>query len=95
MVDNYLSAHASRLAFDVDLVQRYAPAREALLDVGSVPLLLTEALKRVSYDAQEVDIAPERFESFFARLNVSVAKCDIETEKLPLSDRSFGWVIII
>ncbi len=91
--DNYLSAHARRLAFDVDLVQHYAHAGETLLDVGSVPPLLTGALKRLSYDVQGVDIAPERFESSFARLNVSVAKCNIETEKLPFPDRSFGLVI--
>ena len=61
--------------------------------MGSVPPLLTGALKRLSYDVQGVDIAPERFESSFARLNVPVAKCNIETEKLPFPDRSFGLVI--
>lgn len=91
--DGYISGHAGRLAFDLDLVRRYARAEDRVLDVGSVPPVLSGALKQLGYDVQGVDIAPERFESSFARLNVPVAKCDIEVDKLPFPDGSFSVVI--
>lgn len=91
--DEFVSGHAGRLAFDLDLVRRYAHAEDRLLDVGSVPPILTGALKQLGYDVHGVDIAPERFEGSFARLNVLVAKCDIEIEKLPFPDGWFNVVI--
>lgn len=89
---NYVLGHTERLALDLDLVRKYAQSGDALLDIGSVPPLLLGALKQLEYRVQGVDIAPERFESSFTKHGIPVAKCNIETERLPFPDHAFDLV---
>lgn len=91
--DNYLRNHRLRVAFDIDLVSRYAPKGAKVLDVGCVPPLLTGALRRMGYDVCGVDISPERFQAALLLLDLVVQKCNIELEKLPFSDSSFDVIL--
>ncbi|WP_169703331.1 class I SAM-dependent methyltransferase [Candidatus Kuenenia stuttgartensis] len=91
---DYASAHCHRIAFDLDLVKKHVPVKDAkVLELGSVPLLLTGALRELGYDIQGIDIAPERFQSVISRVNVNVRKCDIEVERLPFPDSSFDAIL--
>ena len=90
---NYLRDHRVRLGFDIDLVSRYAPKGAKVLEFGSVPPLLTGALRKAGYDICGVDIAPERFQAALALLGVAVLKCNVELERLPFPDSSFDLIL--
>ncbi len=89
----YLSDHRSRLAFDLELIQSHIPRDALILEYGSVPLLLTGALKKLGYDVQGLDIYPERFSSAIRTLGITVLKCDIEHERVPIDDDSVKAVL--
>ncbi len=89
----YVRNHRERFAFDLDIIERYAGKDETLLEVGSVPLVLTLALKELGYRVQGVDIDPGRFSSAIAAHHLVVHACNIETDRLPLVDGSCDVVI--
>lgn len=90
---SFADSHKTRLAFDLERVQADIPVESSVLEVGSIPLVLTGALQKVGYRVTGIDIAPERFGSAAARLGVDVKKCDVERERLPCETSSFDAVI--
>jgi SAM-dependent methyltransferase len=90
---NYLREHRLRLATDLDLTTRFAPAGARVLDVGAAPYAATGALAALGFDVCAVDIRPERFAGAIAELGLDVRRCDIETEPLPVSDASVDAVL--
>lgn len=89
----YASNQRTRLASDLDIVQKYINKEGITLEFGAVPLLLTAALKERGYNVQGLDIAPERFATSLEELGLSVLKCDIETQAIPLRSNSVDSVI--
>lgn len=89
----YAANHRSRLAHDLDIVRAVVPRSSRILECGSVPLILTTALKTLDYDVIGCDLAPERYQSAAAANGVRVVKCNIETEPLPFSDNEFDAVL--
>lgn len=90
----YAKNHARRWAVELDLLGRVDPAATArILDVGSMPPVLLAALKATGRNAAGVDIAPERFQETLDRLELSVGRCNVETEALPFPDGSFDIVL--
>ena len=90
---NYLANHRVRIAQDLDIINTEIPKSRSILEFGSVPLLLTAALKASGYQVTGCDIAPERYASSIDALGVAVVKCNIETQKLPFADESFDAVV--
>lgn len=90
---NYASTQAERLALDLDIVERYVPPGASIVEVGAVPLLLTLALVRRGHEVRAVDIDPSRFAGTIAEHGLDVARCEIETEPLPLADASTDALI--
>ena len=93
-LDNYLANHQQRIAFDFDITTKYMPPGSKILELGSVPPLLTASLSSSDYDVTGVDIAPERLQELFNTLNLNVLKCNIEQDTLPAEDASFDAVIM-
>lgn len=91
--DYFVSVHLHRIAFDIDLVRRDAPAGARVLDVGALPLMLTGGLARMGFDVAGLDIAPERMGAAIAALNLEVLKCNVETDHLPFSDQNFDVIV--
>lgn len=95
----YRAEHRRRLAMDLHLLERFAPAPGPggapleILELGAVPLLLTAALASTRHRVQGLDVAPERFASSIEALGLRVAKCDVETEPMPFDDASFDVVL--
>lgn len=89
----YAAGHKARLALDLEMLQANVPIESSVLECGSVPLILTGALKQTGYRVTGIDIAPERFESAVVGLGLDVRKCDIERERLPFETSSFDAVI--
>ncbi len=89
----YVRNHRERFAFDLDIIERYTGKDENLLEVGSVPLVVTLALKELGRRVQGVDIDPGRFSSAIAAHDLVVHACNIETDRLPLANGSCDLVI--
>lgn len=85
----YAATHVDRLTIDIDLLQQYVPLGQTILEIGSVPLLLTQAAASLGYDIHGVDVGPERFAEAISRLGLQVNKCDVEVESLPFPSHSF------
>jgi SAM-dependent methyltransferase len=91
--NDYLANHKIRIAQDLDLINREIPKSNRIAEFGSIPLVLTAALKSCGYLVTGCDIAPERYASTIEAMGLAVVKCNIETEKLPFADASFDAVI--
>jgi SAM-dependent methyltransferase len=89
----YVASHRLRIAHDLDIITREIPVTDDILEFGSIPLLLTAALKKHGYEVTGCDIAPERYSSTIKSAGLNVVKCNIETEKLPFADDSFDAAI--
>jgi SAM-dependent methyltransferase len=79
----YAQAHKTRIAFDYDLLKAYCAADSTIVEVASVPLLLTLPLKKMGYKVIGVDVHPERFQTTINKFELDVRRCDIEHEPLP------------
>lgn len=90
---NYSKNQGIRLAFDIDHVLHYIPRGSKVLEIGSVPLILTSAIRQLGYDIQGLDINPERFQSAILAQKLSIQQLNIETENLPFLENSFDAVI--
>jgi SAM-dependent methyltransferase len=89
----YLANHRVRLAHDLDIINREISKTDSILELGSVPLILTSALRRSGYKVIGCDIAPERYSTSIRSVGLDVIKCNIETENLPFSDGTFDALI--
>lgn len=90
---SYLSNHRLRIAHDLDIITDAIPKSKSVVEFGSIPLVLTAALKSCGYQVTGCDIAPERYASTVAAMGLNVVKCNIETQELPFADKSFDAVI--
>lgn len=90
---SYLKNHRRRLAFDLDLIDRYGEPGGKVLEVGSTPLALTVAMKDAGYSMVGVDLAPDRFAEAIASNGLEVRQCDIENEAIPSDDAHFDAVL--
>lgn len=86
--NRYAAQHAERLAFDLSIVERHAPKDAVVAEFGSVPPILTAALKAQGRSVIGLDIAPERFSGAIKALGLDVRTCNVETDALPLEDAS-------
>ncbi len=90
---SYARSQLARIASDLAIVLRHATKDDAILEYGSVPLFLTEALHRTGYRVVGIDARPERFATAIRTLGLDVRKCDVEREPAPFPDSSFDVVI--
>jgi SAM-dependent methyltransferase len=90
---DYFEGHKHRIAFDYDMVKKYACKDSIIVEVGATPYLLTIPLMQEYKKVISIDIAPERFNKTIQKFQLEVRKCDIEREPLPLED-NFSDVII-
>ncbi len=89
----YARVHRRRLAFDVDIIERFLPSGSSVLDVGANPLLFTAAVAKRGYRVTGLDLAPERSASSAAKLGLNILKCNIEHELFPVGDGEFQAVV--
>lgn len=81
-------SHSISISFEANV-----PHNCSILELGSIPLLLTTALSALDYEVTGCDIAPERYASTIKSTGIHVVKCDIETEELPFPDNSFDAIV--
>jgi len=89
----YGGNHATRLAYDLDILRDFAPPGSKVLEIGSIPLIFTLAASRSGYAVTGCDLAPERYSSAIASLGLNISKCNAEVEPLPFADGSFDVVV--
>jgi 2-polyprenyl-3-methyl-5-hydroxy-6-metoxy-1,4-benzoquinol methylase len=93
-VHRYVRNHRKRLAFDLDAVKLFVPLHAKILEIGSIPPILTGALKTTGYAVTGIDIGPERFVTSIESMGLSVLKCDVERESFPVPSDSFDCVLL-
>lgn len=91
--NSYMMSHKLRIALDLDIVKEHTQPKSRLLEIGSIPLLLTSALQKCGYKVTGCDLAPERYASSIEKIGIDVVKCDIETAILPFPDNTFDAVV--
>ena len=92
---NFLRTHRWRLTEDLQLFCNIFPPACRVLEIGSSPFVMTAALKASGFKVIGVDLLPEYFRETVERLNLSIVKCNIETETLPFDDHSFSCIVMM
>ena len=90
----YVQIHRERFAFDADYALEYIPKEHKIMEVGSSPPILTGVLQKLGYSVVGLDLAPEFFQGAIEHLNLTVKKCNVETEKLPFPDNFFDAILL-
>src|SRR5215831_9920308 len=73
----YLANFRDRFAFDLDYAIEFFRPGSPILEVGSVPPVLTGALQEAGFAVIGLDIAPERFSGSLKSLGLKVDKVNI------------------
>ena len=89
----YRRQHRVRLAADLHLIDEYVGAGARILEHGAIPLLMTAALAALGFDVSALDLGPERFAGAIGKLDLDVARCDVETESVPFPRGTFDVVL--
>jgi SAM-dependent methyltransferase len=91
--EDYLVNHRTRVAHDLDIINHEIPKSKSIVEFGSIPLVLTAALKSCGYQVTGCDIRPDRYASTIEAMGLNVVECNIETQQLPFADESFDAVV--
>lgn len=91
---NYFGDNKIRYVSDLELIQKYYQ-KGKVLEVGSLPCHLTYCIDKLGCPLTSVDIDPDRAKLFIKKHNLTVIKCNIETEPIPFEDNSFSLVIFM
>lgn len=91
--DYFVGAHATRIAHDLGMIRNEADITSRVLDIGTLPLLLSGSLSRLGYSIAGVDIAPDRMSEAITALSLDVRKSNVEMDSLPFPDASFDVVV--
>jgi len=89
----YADNHRRRLAEDLHLIRTSASKGSAILEFGSSPFFLTDALNRAGYRLVGLDIDPARFSETIARCALDVRSLNFETQPVPFDDESIDVVL--
>jgi 2-polyprenyl-3-methyl-5-hydroxy-6-metoxy-1,4-benzoquinol methylase len=92
-VADYHRKHRLRLAEDLRLVLRFAQPGATVIEFGSIPPILTLALKHAGFEVHGLDIAPERFATMIERVGLRIVKSDVEVERVPFEDGAADVVL--
>ncbi|MFI5304600.1 MAG: class I SAM-dependent methyltransferase [Nitrospiria bacterium] len=85
--------HCERIAFDLELVNKYATKKDKILEFGSFPLLLTIALKKCGNNIIGLDIDPCRLTAVIKKHSLEVIQCNFEIDNVPFRDDEFKVII--
>ena len=89
----YAESQSNRLAFDLDLIERFVDSSDSVLEFGSCPPILTVALTRLGYSVCGLDLAPARFEAACRKERLDIRQVNFEEEPLPFADGAFDVAI--
>lgn len=89
----YMQTHHNRIAFDVDLVKKYATPQARILECGAFPFLLTESLRKSGFNVAPVDIDPTRCQAAVELIGGGCIKLDIESSQWPIETETFDLVL--
>lgn len=92
--DRYVEHHVPRLALDLDLANRFVDRGSPVLEIGSVPPVLTAGLHAEGHSVVGLDLDPSRFARGIDSAGLRVLRCDIEQEAMPISSDSQACVLL-
>ena len=68
----YIAGNTVRIAFDLEHVERFIPTSGLILDIGSIPALLTTALHQQGLQVEGLDLDPARFSSVIEKIGLTI-----------------------
>ncbi len=89
---NYFLAQKNRYLMDLNFVKFYYKYGK-ILEVGSIPCHFTALLKQIGYPVIGLDLNPNRAKELIEKYNLTVIKCDVDNEKIPFENNTFGFII--
>lgn len=93
----YQKQQLSRLQNDLkillELCQKSSTIPIRILDCGCNPPFILSTLSKMGFDAVGLDLDPTLFSKSIKKLDLEVAKANIETEKIPFTDNDFDFII--
>ena len=92
----YSQRHLYRIAYDLELLREYVKLNkdEAILEIGSIPLLLSVPVKKMGYNLTCMDLDYGRFGETIDKFEIPTIQCNIETEKFPIESNSFDLILM-
>jgi len=85
----YAIDHTRRLARDLWQITQSTPKRSRILEFGSSPFFLTDALVRAGYSVVGLDIAASQYSEIIARCELDIRGIDFETDTVPFENEAF------
>lgn len=94
--DGYAKQHCNRLAHDLNYLLSEFPNPKGIrvLELGSVPLILTTAIQRHGYEITGLDIDPKRFETSIKSNKLHIEKGQLGGDMLPFENDYFDVLIL-
>ncbi len=91
----YAYRHLYRIAYDLELLRSSVNPKlpHSILEIGSIPLLLTVPLKKLGYNLTCLDLNYERFAETIQKFNIPTYQCDIEKENFPIKSSAYQVIL--
>ena len=85
-----------RASYEDDLmrIERLHRGGGDLLEIGGYPFYFSMCLRKLGINVTTIDLAPQRAQQRIREQSLTVIKCDIEREPLPLKDHSIATVVL-
>jgi 2-polyprenyl-3-methyl-5-hydroxy-6-metoxy-1,4-benzoquinol methylase len=95
-INDYVEAHGTRIAFDVDYADRFLKPNDRVLEIGAFPYVLTLPLVNRGYNLTALDKCKslQYIPSIADKFKLKVLDCDLDTDPIPEADSSFDSVIM-
>ena len=91
--NGYAYRHLHRIACDLEIIKDCIDPTSSILEIGSIPLLLTIPMKKIGYNLTCLDLNYERFLETIRNFNIPTYQCDIEKDKFPIKNASYDVVL--
>jgi len=84
------------VAYDLELIRNFIRSNinYSILEIGSIPLLLSIPLKKLGYNLTCLDLNYERFAETIKKWDIFTYQCDIEKDKFPIKTASYDIVLL-
>lgn len=94
--DNYASNHTHRFAFDLQYLEDEYPDPKdiKILELGSIPPILTHLAQQGGYEITGLDVAPDRFSKCIKNQNLSIIQHTLGEKELPFEDDTFDLILM-
>jgi SAM-dependent methyltransferase len=94
-VRSYYEGHRNRLSFDLDYADKFFRPGQKILEVGSIPYLVTVPLMQKNYDVMTLDkVTGEYVPGIVKKYKINSIICNLDNEPILAGDGAFDGIIM-